>query len=111
MAFLQGLVMLGLTVQQVFAYSSDRAGLAFSNIAFFLIWAIFLVVCAYGLLCRNSMARAPLMAAQLLHLGVAFDFAKGSDTVWIAALILASVVVVVVGVLNPASNAALSDQD
>lgn len=111
MAFLQGLVMLGLTVQQVFAYDSDRAGLAVSNIAFFGVWALFLIGCAYGLLTRNSLARAPLMAAQLLHLGVAWDFAKSSQTIWISALVVGSVLVVAVGVLHPASNAALADHD
>lgn len=107
MTLFQAAVMVVLVVEQVFSFSSERAGLAFSNMAVFALWAALLIGCAMGLLKLNSVARAPLMAVQLLQLGVAYDFFRG-ETVWIGACIVASVLVVVVGVLHPASIEAVS---
>lgn len=110
MTFLQALVMLVLVVEQIFSYSSDRAGLAFSNMAVFALWAALLIGCGLGLLRLNSVARAPLMAVELLQLGVAYDFFRG-ETVWIGAAIVVSTLVVVIGVLHPASIEAIADAE
>lgn len=107
MTFAQAAVLLVLIVEQCFAFSSERAGLAFSNIAVFGLWAALLIGCGLGLLRLNSVARAPLVAVQLLQLGVAWDFLRG-QTVPIGIGIVVSVLVVVAGVLHPASIEAIS---
>lgn len=109
MALVQAGALLALTVDQLFSFSPARAELAFSNIAVFLLWALLLGACAVGLLRLNSSARAPLMAVELLHLGVAWDFWRG-ETVWIGVLVAVSSLVVAAGVLHPASTRAIAER-
>ena len=57
---------------------------------------------------RASWARSPVVLAQLIQLGLAWSF-RGGETTWIAIALAVVAVVVVAGVLHPASIEALSD--
>ncbi|MCO5310957.1 MAG: hypothetical protein M9891_17025, partial [Austwickia sp.] len=59
---------------------------------------------------RHSWARSPVVFAQLVQLGLAWNFWGGS-TGWVAGLLAAVAVVVLVAVMMPASTAALAPDD
>ncbi len=102
--------MLALAVWELADFTTARAGLVLSTAAFFLIWAGVLGVCARGLWQLNSWARSPLVMAQLLHLGLAWNFVSAA-TMWVAVLIGVAAVVVLAGVFHPASLRAVAEAE
>jgi len=85
---------------------AERSALGLSTLAFFLLWGLFLLVCAGRLLRRHSWARAPIVAAQLLQVAMAVSFWGGrTSAVTVGAVAVA--VAVLVGVFHPRSLAAL----
>jgi ABC-type proline/glycine betaine transport system permease subunit len=84
----------------------ERPTIGLSSLLFFLIWGLFLLVCAGQLLRRHSWARAPIVAAQLIQVFVAASF-WGGRTSAVTVVGIAVAVAVLVGVLHPRSLAAL----
>ena len=56
----------------------------------------------------RSWARSPVILAQLIQLGIAWSF-RGGDTTVVAVVLALVSLIVVVGVLHPASIAHLDD--
>jgi hypothetical protein len=67
-----------------------------------------LVAVAWFLLRLRSWARAPVVLAQLIQLGVAWSF-RGGDSVAVAVALAVVAAVVLVGIFHPASLDALAD--
>jgi len=67
-----------------------------------------LTVAAWALLRARSWARAPVVLAQLIQLGVAWSFRGGASTAVAVALAVVAILVLG-GVLNPASLRATED--
>lgn len=89
---------------------AERIAVGATTTAFFLAYGIGMLVCARGLTRLGSWARGPVLIVQLISLGLAWNF-RGGDT-WPAAVALAvPAVVVLVGMLHPATIAALNESD
>ena len=107
----------GLTVLEALAFAAyglalvpdlvgGRPEAGSSASVFYLVYAVFLGVCAAELLRLRSWARAPVVLAQLIQLLVGTSF-WGGGTTGVAVLLIGLAVAVLVAVLHPRSVAAL----
>jgi hypothetical protein len=95
-------------VAEVVALSADRLVMGSTTALFFVVYGAGLGWCGWMVTRRKSWARAPIVVAQLIQLLVAWSFVGGSTTLVAVALGVAAAVVLV-GLLHPASIAALAD--
>ena len=102
----EGLLMVGYAVLEALAISSGRVTMGATTAVFFLAYGAGLLLCAWGLWRVRAWARGPVVLAQLIQLGVAWGFRGGQTTVVALALGVVALVVVA-GVLHPASTRAL----
>ena len=77
-----------------------------STAIFFVVYGALLVLCALALTRQQGWARGPVLLTQLIQLGLAWNL---RDTVLIAVVLVVSALVVLAGMLHPASIAALAD--
>jgi len=103
---LESLVLLAEGVSLLPALRADRLTMGVTSVAFFLLYGGFLGVCAWQLRRLRSWARAPVVLAQLIQILLGTGFWGGATTV-IAIALIAVGVVVLGGILHPASLAAL----
>ena len=101
--------MVGYGVLEAVAVTPGRLALGVTTTVFFLGYGAGLVLSAWGLRRLRSWARGPVLLAQLIQLGLAWSF-RGEATVAVAVALAAGAVIVLVGVLNPASIKALADE-
>ena len=102
----EGLFGVGFGIAEAFHTTSARATMGVSTALFFAVFGAALVLCGWGLTRSSTWARGPVLIAQLLALGLAWNF-KDGDT-WPASVALAvPAVAVLVAMLRPASLAAL----
>jgi hypothetical protein len=111
---LESVLLVVLSVVQIVNFSGDRVAMNVTVVAFFLICAAGLALCARALVLGQSWARSPIVLAQLIQLGVAWSFVqadagKGDKTV--AWFLAALSVVVLVGIFHPRSLARLAQDD
>ena len=104
----EGALMLAYAALELSSLDSARVALGLTTSVFFAGYGAGLLVCAWAVTRGHSWARSPIVLAQLIQLGVAWSFRGGSTTV-VAVAIAAVAVVVLVGLLHPASMEALSD--
>lgn len=102
------LVVLGVT--ELVAVSGERLTMGVTTVLFFLLYGAGLAWCAWRLVRLDSWARAPVVLAQLIQLGVATSFVGGGST-GVAVTLALVAAAVLVGVFHPASLAALSDEE
>jgi hypothetical protein len=102
----EGLLLAGYGVLETAAISSGRVTMGVTTALFFLAYGGGLIACAWGLWRRHSWGRGPAILAQLIQLGVAWSF-RGGETTLVATGLAVVSVVVVVGLLHPASTEAL----
>lgn len=82
--------------------SADRLTMGLTTAAFFAVYGAGLLVCAWQLTGGHSWARSPIVLAQLIQLGVAWSF-RGGDTTWVAICLAVVALIVIAGVMHPAS--------
>ena len=104
----EGALMLAYAALELSSLDSARVALGLTTSVFFAGYGVGLLVCAWAVTRGHSWARSPIVLAQLIQLGVAWSFRGGSTTV-VAVSIAVVAVVVLVGLLHPASMEALSD--
>ncbi len=97
-------------VAELFALAGERLVMGVTTSLFFLIYGAGLGFCAVALWRLKSWARAPVVVAQLLQLLVAWSFLGGSTT-WVAVGLGVLALLVLAGVLHPASTDALAGDD
>ena len=107
LAGIEALVLVLLGILELFALTGDRVTMGLSTTAFFWVYGVGLAFCAWRLALLHSWARAPVVLAQLIQLGVAWSF-KDGDTVLIAVALAVVAVIVIAGVMHPRSIAALA---
>jgi hypothetical protein len=106
----EGLLLLGYAVLELFNVSSDRVAVGVTTTVFFAAYGVLLLVCTRAVLRGGSWARSPIVLAQLIQLGLAWSF-RGGETTAVAIGIAVVAIVVLVGILNPASIDALDRED
>lgn len=102
---LEGLAFAVLGVLELFSVSSDRAGLGIGATVFLLIIAAGLLWAAWRVAAGDAWARSPLVFAQLIQLGLAWNF-RGDPT-WLSIAIAVPAVVVLACLLSPPVTRAL----
>lgn len=98
------LVIFGLT--EVVSLDSDRLVMGVTVTVFFLAFGALLAACAWGLDRLRSFARGPVLLAQLIALGLAWNYRDGS-TIAVAIGLVVVAVLVLAGLLHPRSIEAL----
>ena len=104
----EAVLLLIYAVAELFSLSPGKAAVTLTTAVFFALYGGALLICAWGLVGGRSWARSPVVLAQLIQLGVAWSF-RGGDTTVVAVVLAVVSLVVVVGVLHPASLAHLDD--
>ncbi len=92
LAAVEGTVLAGYGVAEALFLSGDRLTMGLTTAVFFLAYGVGLFVVAWAAWRLAAWARAPLVMAQLIQLGVAWSFRGGSTTP--AAAVLAVVALV-----------------
>ena len=105
----EGAVIVLLGVLEVFSFSAARATMGVTTAAFFLAYGAGLVAAAWAMAGLRTWARSPVVLAQLIQLGLAWSF-RGGGTTLVAVALAVVALVVVAGVLHPASTEALVDE-
>jgi hypothetical protein len=104
----EGLVLLLLAVLELASLSSQRLTMGVTTTGFFAVYGGALLLLAWSVHRGRSWARSPIVLAQLIQLGLAWSF-RGGDTTLVAVALAVVALIVVVGLLHPASIDALAD--
>lgn len=100
LAGIEGVVMVGYAVSELFRLTSGRVGLGLAVAGFFALYGVFLGVCGWGLLHGRVWARGPVVLTQLLMLGLAWGV---RDTLGLAIPVAVVAAVALAGTWHPAS--------
>lgn len=107
---LEGLALLALGLLELANLRSTRLTMGVTTAGFFLVAAAGLAWCAWSLWRARRWARGPVVMAQLIQLGLAWNFRD----VWSLLLPLGlgvAALVVIVGLLHPESTRVLEEHD
>ncbi len=103
-AALEGLALLLLAVLEAASIDSERLSLGVSTAIFFALTGLAVLGCAWGLLRLASWARGPLLLAQLIALGLAWNV---KDAPLVALVLVVAGLVALAGMLHPDTMRAL----
>jgi hypothetical protein len=106
---IEGLVLVMLGILEAANSSSSRVALAITTTVFFVGYGIGLGFCAWSAYRGASWARSPIILTQLIQVGVAWSFRDSPTTLLAIGLAVVSLVVVA-GMLHPASIDHLADE-
>ncbi|MFD1860476.1 hypothetical protein EHW97_12990 [Aeromicrobium camelliae] len=107
---LQGLALVGLAVADLVHLGDDRVGLGIGIALVLLVLGAGLIAAAVGVALARQGARGPVLVAQLIALGMAWNLRNaGGDVVsWLLPVLVASAVVVLGCVLSGPGRRAMS---
>jgi hypothetical protein len=108
LAALEALVLAALGVLELASLRAVRLTMGVTTAAFFLAAAAGLAWCAWSLWRVRRWARGPVVMAQLIQLGLAWNLWAGSTKPISAGLALVALITIV-GLLHPASTAVLEE--
>ena len=106
----EGLLLLGYGVLEAAHIEAARAAMGATTAAFFILLAAMLIACGWLVVRGRAWPRSPIVVAQVMFLGLAWSF-RGGGTTWVSIGLALVAVVVLVGLLHPASIDALSEAD
>jgi hypothetical protein len=105
---IEGLMLLLYAVLEAASVHADRVAMGVTTAVFFAAIGGGLVACAWLVVRGRAWARSPIVVAQVLFLGIAWNFLGGSTT-WVSIALAVVAIVVLVGLLHPASIDALTE--
>lgn len=105
---LEAFVLVALGVLELANLRAIRLTMGLTTAAFFLVAAAGLAWCAWSLWKVRRWARGPVVMAQLIQLGLAWNF-RDEPTTLIAIGLAAAALVVVAGLLHPATTQVLEE--
>lgn len=106
LAAVEGLVIGVYGLLELFSVTPGRVTMGVTTAVFFAAYGALLVFCGLQLTRRAAWARGPVLLAQLIQLGLAWNFRDG-DTLPVAIGLALVSVVVLAGLFHPASMRAL----
>ncbi len=106
LAAVQGAMLVLLGLLEVASLNADRLTMGATTAVFFAVAGVGLGTCAWFLHRRSSWARSPIVLAQLIQLGLAWSF-RAAPTTWLAVVLAAVALVVLVGIFHRDSLEAL----
>ncbi len=109
LAAVEGLLVMAYGVLLAADIHADRAAMGVTSALFFVLLGAVLVACAWSVVHVRTWARSPVVVTQVLALGLAWNFLGGSTT-WVSVVLAVVAVVVLAGLLHPASVEALTDR-
>ena len=102
-------MLLALAVLEMSSLTSNRMTMGLTTAAFFAAMGALLVGCGWWVTHGQIWARGPLLMAQLISLGLAWNLRSGQTTL-IAVAIAVVALIVIAGLLHPASLDALNSE-
>jgi len=109
LAFVEAVLLVIQGVAELVAVSGERLVMGLTTSLFFVLYGAGLGACAWGMYRLKSVARAPVVVAQLIQVLVAWSFVGGSTT-WVAVTLGVVALVVLAGIFHPASLEALEGE-
>ncbi|WP_156411732.1 hypothetical protein [Nocardioides sp. Soil805] len=109
LAALEGVVILALAVLEVASLTGGRLTMGLTTTLFFAAYGGFLLVCAWAITHGGAWARGPILLAQLIQLGLAWNLRGGATTVLSLGIGIVALVVIA-GIIHPRSIEALESQ-
>ena len=109
LVLVEAVVLVALGVVEVASFDTGRVELGITTSLLFFGYAAGLGWCAWSITRGRSWARAPIMLTQLIQIGVATSF-WGGDTKLVTVALVIVAVVVLAGVLHPASIEHLAEE-
>lgn len=106
LTLVEGLVAVIFGIAELADLSAKRPEVALTTGAFFLLAGVGLGACAWGLSKLHTWGRGPVLLAQLIALGLAWNF-RGDKTWPISVALAVPALVVLAGMLHPATMDAL----
>ena len=106
LTLVEGLLTLAFATTEVLSLDSDRLVMGVTTGVFFLAYGAGLVVCAWGMNAVRPWSRGPVLLAQLIWLGLAWNLRTG-DTRPVAIGLAVVAAIVLAGLLHPRSIDAL----
>lgn len=106
LTFVQGMLTVVFGITEMLSLDSDRLVMGVTTGVFFLAYGAGLVLCAWGLNTVRQWSRGPVLLAQLIWLGLAWNFRTG-DTRPVAIVLAVLAAIVLAGLLHPRSIDAL----
>jgi hypothetical protein len=106
LTFIEGVLTFLFGVTEAVSIDSDRLVLGLTTSLFFLAYGAGLIACAWGMNTLRPWSRGPVLLAQLIWLGLAWNFRSGSTLPFAIGLgVMAAIVLA--GLLHPRSIDAL----
>jgi len=106
LTLVEGLLTFVYGLGQVLHIDSDQLVIGVTTSIFFLAYGAGLLLCAWGLNAVRPWSRGPVLLAQLIWLGLAWNFREGA-TLLVAIFLAVFAVLVLAGLLHPRSIDAL----
>jgi peptidoglycan/LPS O-acetylase OafA/YrhL len=106
LTFVEGVLTLIFGLGEAVSIDSDRLVMGLTTAAFFMAYGVVLLACAWGMNNIRPWSRGPVLLAQLIWLGLAWNFRSG-ETMPLAIGLLVVAVIVLAGLLHPRSIDAL----
>ena len=106
LTLVEGLLTAMYGVAEAVHITSDRVVMGVTTAVFFVAYGAAMMLCAWGLNRLRTWARGPVLLAQLILLGLAWNFREG-ETLPVAIVLAVPAVVVLVAMLLPSSVDAL----
>lgn len=106
----EGLVLLALALLEIASLTGGRLTMGLTTALFFAAFGVLLMACGWLITRGHTWARGPILLAQLIGLGLAWNL-RGGETTIVAVAIAVVALIVVAGMLHPASIEAINDRD
>ena len=105
----EGLVLLALAVLEMASLTGGRFTMGLTTALFFAAFGVLLIACGWLIARGHTWARGPILLAQLIALGLAWNL-RGGETTLVSVALGVVALIVIAGMLHPASLEAL-DRD
>jgi hypothetical protein len=109
LAAVEGVVILLLAVLEIASLTGGRLTMGLTTTLFFASYGGLLLVCAWAITHGGAWARGPILLAQLIQLGLAWNL-RGGETTLVAVVIGIVALVAIAGIVHPQSVEALESQ-
>lgn len=106
----EGLVLVCLAVLEVASLTGGRLTMGLTTAVFFAAFGLLLLACGWLITRGHTWTRGPILLAQLIALGLAWNL-RGGETTLISVAIGVVALIVIAGMLHPASIEAINDAD
>lgn len=109
LAAVEGVVIIALAVLEIASLTGGRLTMGLTTTLFFAMYGGLLLVCAWVITHGGSWARGPILLAQLIQLGLAWNL-RGGETTLVSLVIGVVALVTIAGIIHPRSVEALESQ-